>query len=218
MPGTKTKPCWRNRIVDSGEEAPDQLLANPNNWRIHPKFQQDALAAILDEVGWVQDVIVNRTTGHLVDGHLRVQLALRRGELTIPVKYVELTTEEELKIITTLDPLGAMASKDRKKFQELLDEIEGETEQTQQALRQISASEGMIEPIDTNQEWQGMPEFQPPIGRAFKSITVHFASEKDVHEFAGLIGQSIGERTRFIWYPRQAERRDWKSQEIISES
>jgi len=28
---------WRNRITGSGEEAPDQLLANPANWRIHPK-------------------------------------------------------------------------------------------------------------------------------------------------------------------------------------
>ena len=26
---------WRNRITGSGEEAPDQLLANPANWRIH---------------------------------------------------------------------------------------------------------------------------------------------------------------------------------------
>ena len=29
-------PTWRNRIVGTGEEAPDQLLANPANWRIHP--------------------------------------------------------------------------------------------------------------------------------------------------------------------------------------
>ncbi len=28
---------WRSRIVGSGEEAPDQLLANPANWRIHSK-------------------------------------------------------------------------------------------------------------------------------------------------------------------------------------
>jgi hypothetical protein len=35
---------WRNRISGAGEEAPDQLLANPANWRIHPKAQQDALA------------------------------------------------------------------------------------------------------------------------------------------------------------------------------
>ncbi len=43
--------AWRNRIVGTGEEAPDQLLANPGNWRVHPKTQQDALAGTLDEVG-----------------------------------------------------------------------------------------------------------------------------------------------------------------------
>ena len=37
--------AWVNRIVGTGEEAPDQLLANPRNWRVHPKAQQDALAA-----------------------------------------------------------------------------------------------------------------------------------------------------------------------------
>jgi hypothetical protein len=54
---------WRNRITGSGEEAPDQLLANPANWRIHPKAQQNALAGALDAVGWVQQVLVNRRTG-----------------------------------------------------------------------------------------------------------------------------------------------------------
>jgi DNA modification methylase len=52
-------PKWRNRIVGHGEEDPTQLLANPKNWRIHPKAQQDALVGVLNEVGWVQDVIVN---------------------------------------------------------------------------------------------------------------------------------------------------------------
>ncbi len=66
---------WTSRIVGSGEEAPDQLLANPANWRIHPKAQQEALAGVLDQVGWVQQVLVNRRTGHVVDGHLRVALA-----------------------------------------------------------------------------------------------------------------------------------------------
>jgi len=69
----------------SGEEAPDQLLANPANWRIHPKAQQDALAGALDAVGWVQQVLVNRPSGFVVDGHARVALALSRGEATVPV-------------------------------------------------------------------------------------------------------------------------------------
>jgi hypothetical protein len=36
----RTPATWRNRIVGSGEEPPDQLLANPANWRIHPGSQQ----------------------------------------------------------------------------------------------------------------------------------------------------------------------------------
>ena len=28
--------AWRNRIVGSGDEPPEQLLANPANWRLHP--------------------------------------------------------------------------------------------------------------------------------------------------------------------------------------
>lgn len=59
--------AWRNRIVGEGMEDADQLLANPRNWRIHPKAQQDALEGVLREVGWVQRVIVNQRTGFVVD-------------------------------------------------------------------------------------------------------------------------------------------------------
>lgn len=119
---------WLNRIVGEGEENPDQLLANPENWRVHPKLQQDVLSDVLDEVGWVQRVIVNRTTGHMVDGHLRAQLAISRGEPSIPVTYVELTVEEERKILATLDPLAAMAATDEEKLAELLGGIAAEGE------------------------------------------------------------------------------------------
>jgi hypothetical protein len=55
------------------------------NWRVHPKAQQEALAGVLDHVGWVRQVLVNKRTDHVVDGHLRVDLARARGEGSIPV-------------------------------------------------------------------------------------------------------------------------------------
>ncbi len=67
-----TPAAWRNRMVGSGQEAPDQLLANPGNWRLHPKNQQAALAGALDTVGRVQQVMINQRTGFVVDGHARV--------------------------------------------------------------------------------------------------------------------------------------------------
>ncbi len=86
---------WQNRIIGEGEEDPSQLLANPSNFRIHPKPQQDALSGVLSEVGWVQRVLVNQRTGHVIDGHLRVSLAISRNEPTVPVIYVDLSPEEE---------------------------------------------------------------------------------------------------------------------------
>src|SRR3990167_6557953 len=114
---------WRSRIVGHGEEAPDQLLANPSNWRIHPKAQQDALAGLLDRVGWVQDVIVNQRTGHVVDGHLRVSLAISRQEPSIPVVYVDLSPEDEALVLASLDPLAGIAATAKDALEALLSDL-----------------------------------------------------------------------------------------------
>jgi hypothetical protein len=73
-------------------------VVHPENWRIHPEYQQEALAGVLEQVGCVQDVIVNRRTGRVVDGHLRVALAISRSE-RVPVVYVDLAEEEERQIL-----------------------------------------------------------------------------------------------------------------------
>jgi DNA modification methylase len=114
---------WQSRIVGHEEIAPDQLLANPLNWRIHPKAQQEALGTVLDEVGWVQTVVMNKTTGHVLDGHLRVSMAISRDEPTVPVTVVELTVDEERLILATLDPLAAMAVTDKDILAELIADI-----------------------------------------------------------------------------------------------
>jgi DNA modification methylase len=120
---TTDRPPWANRIVAHGEEPPDDLLPNPRNWRVHSAAQQGALSQVLGEVGLVQSVIVNRTTGHLIDGHLRIELAKAQGQPAVPVVYVELSDEEERIVLASLDPIGAMASVDREKLAELLSGI-----------------------------------------------------------------------------------------------
>lgn len=112
--------AWRSRIVGAADASPADLNANPANWRLHPIAQEQAMGAVLDQVGWVQQVIVNRTTGRLVDGHLRLSLALARGEASIPVVYVELTEEEEALVLASFDPITGMAIADEEKIQALL--------------------------------------------------------------------------------------------------
>jgi hypothetical protein len=113
----------QSRIVGDGVESPEQMLANPRNWRIHPKSQQDSVEKALDDVGWVKRVIVNRTTGCVVDGHLRVALSISRGAEEIPVTYVELTEDEERAVLATFDPIADLAEKDDDLFEELVDSI-----------------------------------------------------------------------------------------------
>jgi hypothetical protein len=71
----------------------------------------------------------------------------------------------------------------------------------QNELDQLLAS--LEPPIDPANEWQGMPGFEHDDLTAFQSVHVHFKTREDVDAFAELVGQKIGEKTRFIWYPKQ---------------
>jgi len=134
---------WKNRIVGYREEDPSQLLANPFQWRIHPPYQQEIVEASLDSFGWVDEITVNKRTGHVVDGHLRVLLALRRGERKVPVKYIDVSEQEERLILATLDPLSALATCDQEVLDSLLSEIETEEPAIELFLKDIAGKEGL---------------------------------------------------------------------------
>jgi len=144
--------AWRNRISGYDNVDPEQLLANPRNFRVHPKFQQDALSGALDEIGWIDDVIVNQQSGNIIDGHLRVTLALRNGEPSVPVKYVDLSENEEHLALATFDPITAMATHDVEILDELLHDVNTGDEHLQQMLADMAEDAGLYpdagEPVD----------------------------------------------------------------------
>jgi hypothetical protein len=51
-------------------------------------------------------------------------------------------------------------------------------------------------------EWKGMPEFTQKDLTSFRSIVVHFHSQKDVDDFSKLIGQRITLKQKSLWFPR----------------
>lgn len=157
---------WRNRIISTGEADPAQLVANPDNWRIHPQDQQAAMEGALDEIGWLQSVTVNTTTGNLIDGHMRVFLALKHELGSVPVQYVELTEREEKKALMTLDPIGKKALTDAMKFDALLKEATPDSQAIQSLLNDMCKDEGLYnvdvgegsDPPEPNTEPQDIPE------------------------------------------------------------
>lgn len=115
---------WTDRRVRSGVERAGALLANPLNWRVHPDEQLAALRGGLEQLGWLRPVLVNETTGLMVDGHARALLALEDGEDTqVPVDYVQLTEAEERAALASLDPITTMATANAARLHKLLEAI-----------------------------------------------------------------------------------------------
>jgi hypothetical protein len=115
---------WKNRIVGTGEVDPEQLLANPNNYRIHPGSQRDVLRDSLNLVGWVATILVNQRTGFVIDGHARIEEALSKHEKTVPVTYVDVTPEEEAIILASFDAITGLAEVDNRRLMDLLRELD----------------------------------------------------------------------------------------------
>lgn len=164
MAKTKQTEAWHNRIVGYDIVAVDSILANPQNWRIHPLPQQDALLGSVESVGIVANIMVNKRTSDtwpegernvetLVDGHLRVALAMRQGQATLPVTYVDLTPKEEALVLATLDPIGALATTDTEKFDELLREVDTDSPALQEMLTGVAEGTGIYREEKT-------PDFQ----------------------------------------------------------
>jgi hypothetical protein len=131
----------RNRIIASENVSPKDVKKNVLNFRKHPKKQRDALAATLQQIGWIQDVIVNKRTNTLIDGHLRLQIAIENKEATIPVKYVDLDESEEKLALATFDPISALAETEKQTldalFRELPDALPTEIQEMLSSLADI---------------------------------------------------------------------------------
>lgn len=156
MAAKKTKAApepWRNRIVRHDLVDPRSLKPHSLNWRKHPVFQQDALRGVLREVGLVQDVIVTEN-GTILDGHLRVELALQDEQGEIPVKYVDLTEDEERMVLVTLDPMAALAETDAPKLRELLESVNSGEAAVQQMLSNLAETTNLIPAM--------LPDPEPP--------------------------------------------------------
>lgn len=122
---------------------PDQLLAHPLNARRHPAAQRETLRASLRQLGWIAPVVVNLTTGHVVDGHARVEEALSAGAEVVPVVEVELTPEQEALALAVYDPITSQAIYDREALDSLLREVSTDEQALAGLLADLAQTAGL---------------------------------------------------------------------------
>jgi hypothetical protein len=90
----------------------------------------------------VQGVVVNETTGHMVDGHLRAELAVADGAPAIPTVWVELTEDEERLVLAALDPLGDLAVADPARLEALIGSLSVSGEALEGLLTDLISEHG----------------------------------------------------------------------------
>lgn len=108
---TKEAPMEQPGIYELRFLAPSDLAkcANELNWRKHPQRQRQAFQALKSQVGYADAVIYNEVTKKLVDGHMRLDEAIRNKEASIPVLVGRWTPEQETLLLEKKDILTSMA-------------------------------------------------------------------------------------------------------------
>jgi hypothetical protein len=144
------------------------------------------LRGTIRDVGFLRSVTVNRRTGFILDGHLRVALAIQDRQASIPVEYVDLDPAEEIEALATIDPVAALAEAEEMQLRSLLDEVRSGEAGVQQLLASLAEENGIIPPPESEPAY-------PRIGGDAHSFTVRYADadEPALRAFLGLADDEL---------------------------
>lgn len=163
------------------------------------------VAQSLQEFGWRQPIVVD-TDRVVIVGHTRLLAAESLGMDTVPVHIADNITPEQARAYRLADnKTGEAATWDN----ELLKlELEGLTADGVD-LSLTAFNDAELAAVFTDQdvefnaedEWQGMPEFEIGLAKAYRTLVVHFKDQKAVDDFLERNNKEITENTRAIWFP-----------------
>ena len=182
---------------------PSQLQSHPGNWRRHPDRQTKALITSIKENGWAGALLFNKTTGNLVDGHLRKKISLKELKhlCPIPVLIGTWTEAQERRLLATLDPISAMAEADTELLRKLTSELDADLEsatakmdaESKQVFRTVAKElESQAEAID----YGGPSAFFPSDEEEFGSIATEPQAAPALEDRKGTMEGSFRLKTR----------------------
>lgn len=111
-----------SRVINKGIEqvAIDLLKHHPRNAN---HGDVEAIKKSLAVNGWYGSVVVNTATKHILAGNHRVMAAKALGWETVPVQWVDVTPEEELRILVVDNRTTRIGQDDTTKITDILAEL-----------------------------------------------------------------------------------------------
>ncbi len=171
----------RNRIKELRWVRAGDVRANPRNWRTHPNFQRQALAAVLEEVGFADALVARELadgTLELIDGHLRAEML---PDEQLPVLVLDVNELEADKLLASLDPLAALAQCNTEAVAALVARLHSESTELQSVFDNLASGSPLGELISPGGEPES-PSSTPTIGSDSFQIIVECRDEAEQRE------------------------------------
>lgn len=194
-----------------------ELKPYDKNPRIIDEYGLNQLGQSFDEIGVAQPININ-TDNTILSGHARWKKLMsedENGDVLVLVPDRTLTPKQEEAVIVRMNKNIA----GKWDWDILANQYEIEDLKKWGFVGPDMAYFDNLDQVgndDKIDEWTDMPDFIQEDEMAHRTIKVHFATDHHVEEFAKLIGQSIGEKTKFIWHP-EAKRAETASLGYVDE-
>jgi hypothetical protein len=200
------------------------LKQDSRNARKHTPRNVGMIEKSLGEVGAARSIVIDEL-GNILAGNAtveaaanagmeRVQVVDTDGETIIAVRRTGLTPEQKVRLALYDNRTAELAEWDSEVLAGLVEEgVDLSTFWSPYELGKLG-QEVNAEPVDFAAEWKGMPEFEQEDQTPAYTIPVHFANLQDMEEFGRLLGQTVTEMTRFLWYPPAPQQDDHRDRYI----
>ena len=182
----------------------ETLIPYANNARTHSEAQVAQIAASIREFGFNNPVLIDEQSS-IIAGHGRV-LAARKLELdSVPCIRLNHLSETQRRAYIIADNKIAMnAGWDEELLAlELAELTEFGVNMDLMGFSPVEYAGVINGENDATEEWVGMPEFEQNDAMPLRSIIVHFEAQTFVNDFAERMGQSLTDKTKYIYHPKQ---------------
>lgn len=182
------------------------LIPYARNSRTHTDEQVAQVAASIREFGFANPILISERND-IIAGHCRAKAAAKLGMDLVPCIRLGHLTEAQRKALVIADNRLALNARwDVDMLALELVELKSADLDLQVLGFNDAELAGLLDSgessADPNREWKGMPEFDQEDKTGAKQLIVHFKTTEDVESFARLVGQTVTEKTRSIWFPK----------------
>jgi len=165
-----------------------------------------AVAKSIKRFGFRQPIIVDKD-GVIIAGHTRYKAARKLGITEIPVHVADLDEAAARAYRLVDNQTAGLAEWDLGKLEaefNSLKDIDCDLSEFEGIFKILNSSQSPAEDIDSH--WEGMPDFSHEEQNAYKTIKMYFLDQASVDAFSRLIKQSISEKTKYLYFPKQVKK------------